>query len=125
MKGAQILFNCSANAADPGDELQPHTHLVMYLVTGSRAVENTAYVASANLAGKDKTKFFYGQSTIAGPSFPRAVRIYAESGADEEVITATLSLDQLRKARQTLPFLKHRETYSSALILQELKRLSS
>lgn len=96
----------------------------MTLVTAARAYENVAFAASANLVGKGRTSLFYGHSTIAGPAFPRSIRIYAEGGIGEEIVSATLSFDQLSKMYRMRPFLEDRKRYSADLICHELQRLA-
>lgn len=94
LKGARIVFNTTASPSGPGKPL------FMAQQTGARAVENLIYTASANLTGKDKTKMFYGRSTIAGRGF-KIAQIYAEGGEEEGIVSATLSFELLHKLRET------------------------
>ncbi len=111
LKGAKIIFNTTASPSAPG---KPY-----FLVqqTGARATENQVYTASANLVGKEIKKSFYGHSAIAGPAPSRLVKIYAEGGEEEEIVSATLNLVIVR---EQAPWQKNRR---SALILEELKKL--
>lgn len=94
LKGARIVFNTTASPSGPGKPL------FMAQQTGARAVENLIYTASANLTGKDKTKMFYGRSTIAGRGY-KIAQIYAEGGEEEGIVSATLSFELLHKLRET------------------------
>jgi len=119
LKGARILFNCTASAAAPGLQPQPHmTHTTL-----ARATENLAFTVSANLAGKDRTKSFYGTSTIAGPHFPRLAHIYAQGSTAEEIVIATLNFEMLQKWRTLIPISEEREKYSGGLLAKEFASL--
>jgi len=114
LKGARIIFNCSASVDAPGRPL--------YITqqTGARATENLVFAASANLVGKERTKSYYGYSTIAGPAFPRFSYIYAQGEEKEEIVSATLNFVQLHKFRELLQLDKLRR---SDVILEEFKKL--
>ena len=121
LKGARILFNCTASAAAPGPQPQPHmTHTTL-----ARATENLAFTVSANLAGKDRTKSFYGTSTIAGPHFPRLAHIYAQGSTAEEIVIATLNFEMLHRWRSLIPVPEEQRKYSLSLIIKEFTRLAA
>jgi predicted amidohydrolase len=113
LKGARIIINTTASPSGPG---KPY---FMVQQTGARATENIVYAASANLTGKDRTKTFYGHSTIAGRG-SKLAQIYAEGGEEEGIISATLSFELLHKLRETSPVL---EKVRYDVILKELKIL--
>lgn len=91
-KGCRVYVNATAHAHVHGREL------------GDKALETIAmregiYVVTSNLAGPDKTNWFYGGSSIIGPSVRVAeCHYYAgmpflAEGADEQgVYTATIDL---------------------------------
>jgi predicted amidohydrolase len=74
-----------------------------------RALENTAYLAVANLVGGPADQRFFGRSAIFAPSGAPL----ATAGAGEEVIMAEISHDQLAAIRRDLRYLEHRrpDTY--------------
>lgn len=88
-KGARIIFNCSGSDSGPGKIER------LLQVTATRGSENFVYVVSANLVGKERTVSYCGHSCIAGASFPRATQVFAEGGDSEEIVSATLSFDNL------------------------------
>lgn len=89
LKGARLIINITASAAGPGRERQ------MAAITSVRATENYVYIASANLAGKERTNSYYGHSTIAGPIFPRLTPVYVEAGNSEQIVSAALNFESL------------------------------
>jgi predicted amidohydrolase len=68
----------------------------------ARAIENQAYVIGVNRAGRDPFYVYKGRSLIADPNG----EILADAGENEGWISAQLDLENLRKYRQGLPFLK-------------------
>jgi predicted amidohydrolase len=93
LKGARVIFNSTGSAAIPRN-VDVMTH-----VTAARAMENIAYVVSANHVGKERTMSYYGHSTIAGIEVPECCRIFAQGGNDEEIVWATLNFEALEYAR--------------------------
>lgn len=90
LKGAEIIINTSASPSGPG---KPYFFIQQ---TGARAIENRVFTVSANLVGQERKKSFFGHSLIAGPAPPKPVTLYAQAGAEEEMVSATLNLKQLR-----------------------------
>ncbi len=88
-KGARIIFNCTGSSSGPGKIER------MSQVNMTRGNESFVYAVSANLVGTEKTISYYGHSCIAGCSFPIPTRVFAEGGEAEEIVTATLSFDNL------------------------------
>ena len=74
-----------------------------------RALENTTYLAVANLVGSAGGQCFFGRSAIFAPSGGSL----AVAGSGEEVIVAEISHDQLAAIRRDLRYLEHRrpDTY--------------
>ena len=68
----------------------------------ARAIENQAYMIGVNRIGKDPYYTYTGQSKIVDP---HGVEL-ASAGDREGCIRARLDLDNLRKYREGLPFLK-------------------
>ncbi len=69
------------------------------LVT-ARAIENTAYVAAVGQPGPRYT----GHSLVVGP----AGELVAEVGDGDRVLTASVSTEQLERARAENPSLRNR-----------------
>lgn len=114
LKGARIIINTAASPSGPGK------NYFIVQQTGARAVENYVYTASANLTGKERTKRFYGHSTIAGRGATKFVQIYAEGGEEEGIVSATLNFELLHKFRDVTPII---EKVRYDIILKELKEL--
>lgn len=96
LKGARVIVNCTASADAPD---RPY---YLTQMTGARATENMCYTATSNRVGRDRAKTYYGHSTIAGPAFPRFVRVFAQGGRDEELVVATLGFEQLHRFRDAV-----------------------
>lgn len=114
LKGARLLINMTASGAGPG---KPY---FIVQQTGSRATENTAYAASANLVGRERTRIYYGHSVIAGPLVPRPAYIFAEGGDTEEIVSATLNFQRLEASLERLNW---RKSYRSELISKEFSEV--
>ena len=93
-QGAQLLVVPSAWVAGPGK-----VHHWRTLAT-ARAIENTAYVAAVGQPGPRYT----GHSLVVGP----AGDLVAEVGDGEHVLTASISTEELDKARADNPSLQNR-----------------
>lgn len=114
LKGARIIINTSASFGGPG---KPY---FMVQQTGARATENRVFTASANLVGKELTVSYYGHSTIAGPAPPSFVKIYAEAGDDEEMVSTSLNLEMLENYRRLWNWEEDRR---GDIILREFSKL--
>lgn len=89
LKGARVIFNLAGSGVGPGkSEFLTH-------ITACRAAESLIYTVSSNHVGKERTSSYYGYSTIAGPSYPRVIKIFAQGGGAEEMVCATLSFESL------------------------------
>jgi predicted amidohydrolase len=93
-RGAELLVAPSAWVAGAGK-----VHHWRTLVT-ARAIENTAYVAAVGQPGPRYT----GHSLLVGPSG----EVVAEVGDGDHVLTASLSSEDLARARQENPSLLNR-----------------
>ena len=93
-RGAEVLVAPSAWVAGEGKVLHWRT-----LVT-ARAIENTAYVAAVGQPGPRYT----GHSLVVGP----AGELVAEVGDGDRVLTASVSTEQLERARAENPSLLNR-----------------
>jgi predicted amidohydrolase len=135
LKGARLIVNCCASFAGPGKR----DYVVQ--TTCTRAMENGVYAASANqvggssglasysgadLAHGEREASFLGHSTIAGPAFPRFSHVYAEAGDTEEIISATLSFERLRRWDAVYPWRDWRRGHqkpAADLIAREFHKL--
>jgi len=114
LKGARLIINCSGSFSAPD---RPY---YLRQMTGARATENLAFAATANLTGTERTRSYYGHSTIAGPAFPRFVQILAQGEEREEIVTATLNFRALEHFRQMI---RIPELRRSDLIAREFRSL--
>ena len=114
LKGARLIINCSGSASAPD---RPY---YLRQQTGARATENLVFTATANLTGRERSKSYYGHSTIAGPAWPRFVQILAEAGEAEEIVSATLNFTRLERFRDLI---RIPELRRSELILREFAAL--
>ena len=116
LKGARLIIN-STGSADA-----PDRPFYMTSMTCARATENMVYTASANFVGTDRTKSYYGHSTIAGPAFPRFSKVYAQGTDKEEIVSATLSFETLHRFREAVSIDKLRR---SEVIMKEFQNLDA
>jgi predicted amidohydrolase len=116
LKGARMIIN-STGSADA-----PDRPFYMTSMTCARATENMVYTASANFVGKDRTKSYYGYSTIAGPAYPRFSKVYAQGKDKEEIVSATLNFETLHRFREAVSLDKLRR---DDVIMRELTELDA
>lgn len=115
LKGAEIVLNTTASPSGPGKPF------FLTATTAARAAENRILTASANLVGKERKRSFYGQSCIAASAPPTWLRVYAQGGSEEEIVTATVNLAALRSWRARSSW---QEARRGDVILDELRRLA-
>ena len=96
LKGARMIFNPTGSPAGPGKKEY------MTYITACRAVESMIYTACSNHVGKERTSCFYGCSTIAGPSYPERVKVFAQGGDAEEIVCATLNFEVDRHWKENM-----------------------
>jgi len=99
LKGARLIINATASSTNP--------HFIE-VMTSARATENYVYAASANLVGKEKTKSYFGHSTIAGPVFPRSMPVLAAAGDTEQIVSAALNFESLHRLDEVNKWKKER-----------------
>jgi predicted amidohydrolase len=102
LAGAELVL--CPSAFSPGEE--EHRYDLYFPM---RALENTTYLAVANLVGSAGGQRFFGRSGVFTPSGASL----AVAGSCEEVIVAEISHDQLAAIRRDLRYLEHRrpDTY--------------
>lgn len=115
LKGAEIVINTSGSGSGAGKEF------FLTAMTAARAAENRICVATANMAGKERKLSYYGHSAIAAAAPPAWLRVYAQAGAGEEVVSATVNLEALRRWRARSDW---QEARRGEVILEELERLA-
>lgn len=104
LKGVRLIINSTASTDRPGRKQY------MSILTTARAQENFVYAASANLVGTEKTKSFFGHSTIAGPVWPRITPVYVVAEDTEQIVSATLNLESLHQMDEIFPWKRQRRT---------------
>ena len=109
----------------------------------SRAQENLVHVVVSNSVGGPGTReagysgsalteglrpdHYVGHSMITGPAFPRFGRLIAEAGALEEIIVATVNLEQQDRFGKVFDYRRWRKgrlASASKLIADEFKALA-
>lgn len=99
IKGAQLLLVLSANS------FPSHPYQNVYM--NSRALENHVFVAMTNKVGLEDNTLFLGESTVIHPN---GSTIYKCSN-NEEVPVISINLDEIKDARGSLDYLKHRRPH--------------
>lgn len=123
LKGARILVNPTRSAAQPGKaDYVRHTTVV-------RAQENLVYAMSANWTGSAGGGRSAGNSTIAGPAYPRFNNVFAAAGDEEQVVIATLNFAQLGRWYDLFPWRQwrldpERQLSITRLVADELHALA-
>lgn len=135
LKGARIILNTCASFDGP------YKRDNMIAVTCTRAQENQVYVVSANqvdgteasesyAAGdvdESRSGNFAGNSLVAGPDFPAFARPYVVAGAEEQLISATVSFQKLHRWENIFPWRDwraNRLAETSELIALEFEKLA-
>ncbi|MDD2764682.1 MAG: carbon-nitrogen hydrolase [Opitutaceae bacterium] len=112
LQGAEILFYPTAIGWHPREKKRFGTdqHAAWETIQRSHAVANGCYAAVANRIGHERPAGgagieFWGQSFVAGTSG----QMLAKAGADtEEVVLATIDLEEVDRTRTHWPFLRDR-----------------
>ena len=115
LKGAEIVVNTTGSVSGPGKQF------FLTAMTAARAAENRICTATANLVGKERTLSFYGHSAIAAAAPPTWLQVYAQGGAEEEIVSATVNLQALRWWRGRSDWQQARR---EDIILDEMERLA-
>lgn len=102
LDGAEIIF-VPSNLARYGTDWVPE---MWELVLRARAFENGTFVVGVNKAGWEGSLEFFGGSVVVSPL---AGRVIARAGGPgDELVIATLDLDEVQEARRRLPFPRDR-----------------
>ncbi len=137
LKGARLIACPVGSFAAPGrDESMRSSAL-------SRAQENLVHVVVSNSVGGPSTREggysgsalteglrpdnYVGHSMIAGPAFPRFGRLLAEAGSLEEIVVATVNLEQQDRFQKVFDYRRWRRgrlSSASRLISDEFKALA-
>jgi predicted amidohydrolase len=80
------------------------------MVVPVRAYENGVFVAYANYCGAGAGESYLGESVICGPDG----RDLARAAKTPALVTATLDLNEIARARRFLPFLDLSATSAAA-----------
>jgi N-carbamoylputrescine amidase len=112
LQGAEIIFYPTAIGWHPGEKkkLGKAQHDAWETIQRSHAIANGCYVAACNRIGREQPAGgagieFWGQSFVAGTSGEVLVRA---SAAREEIVIATVDLDEVDATRTHWPFLRDR-----------------
>jgi len=113
LRGAEIVFMCSCIPEwEPSKTATSGGTFTIELQT--RAMENLFFVAACNKGGREifmgKETLYFGRSCVIDP----AGTIVKEASSDKpEILSVTVNLGEIEKARKVLPIYKDRrpETY--------------
>jgi predicted amidohydrolase len=137
LKGARMIVCPVGSFAAPGRDDSMRTTAL------SRAQENLVHVVVSNSVGGPGTReahysgsglteglrpdHYVGHSMIAGPAFPRFGRLIAEAGSLEEIVVATVNLEQQDRFRKVFDYRSWRRgrlASASRLIADEFVALA-
>lgn len=137
LKGARLIACPVGSFAAPGRDESMRTSAL------SRAQENLVHVVVSNSVGgpgSGETGYsgaalteelrpvhYAGHSMIAGPAFPRFGRLVAEAGALEEIVVATVNLEQQDRFQKVFDYRRWRRgrlSSASRLIADEFAALA-
>lgn len=90
LQGAEIIF-CPAEWPEARGD-------IWRLLAQARAAENHIFLVAVNCSGEFKGAPFYGHSMVVAPSG----KIIAEAGMDEEIVSCSIDLDEIKQVRQRL-----------------------
>ncbi|MBE3555300.1 MAG: carbon-nitrogen family hydrolase, partial [Thermicanus sp.] len=83
----------------------PHPRLHHWrTLLAARAIENQMFILAANRTGRDERNFFFGHSLVLSPWG----EVVAEGGEGEEILYATIRLDEVEKIRREIPVFEDR-----------------
>lgn len=111
LKGAELLVYPTAIGTLSNENAKQGQEFLdaWQTIQRSHAIANGCFVASVNRVGQEGELNFWGHSFVSGPFG----QIYAEAGAEEEVLVTEIELSKIEKQRQTWPFFRDRriDTY--------------
>lgn len=96
LNGAELLVV-------PAEWPNPRLHHWRTLLT-SRAIENQMFVLACNRVGISGTTSFFGHSMIIDPWG----EVLAEGGEQEQIVTASINLDEVSRVRKMIPVFEDR-----------------
>ncbi len=103
--GARLYIHITALDSFPGWKEYYYNQLQ------ARAIENMMFVASSNLAGRESSSNFLGNSLILGPGGNHHdIRYYARALGEnnEDIVLATIDLAEADRVREDYPlFIRH------------------
>lgn len=103
LKGAEVIFMPIAYATYGNDQYRV---TIWDLPLQARAFDNGVFVVAANRVGDENGRLHIGKSTIVHPLGGRIVR---QAGMEApELLVAEIDLDDVAKARQSLPWWRDR-----------------
>ena len=104
--GSNIILVPSAFTTTTGKD---HWHILVR----SRAIENASYIIAPNQWGKNKNnRSTYGHSLVVNPWG----KIIADGGEGEKVINCIIDLNEVEKARNSIPVLNHDQNFEENII---------
>jgi N-carbamoylputrescine amidase len=120
LKGADFVFYPSAIGSEPDN---PDLDTSQTWVDGVKAhgIHNNFYIAAVNRVGREYASDGSGHMDFYGRSFvsdPWGNMIVTGNRTDDEVIIATLDLDEIKRARDILQFHRDRRVDSYKEILK-------
>jgi len=137
LKGARLIAVPVGSFAAPGRDDSMRTSAL------SRAQENLVHCVISNSAGGPGTReagysgtalteglrpdHYVGHSMITGPAFPRFGRLIAEAGSLEEIVLATVNLQQQDRFQKVFDYRRWRSgrlSSASRLIADEFAALA-
>jgi predicted amidohydrolase len=113
LKGAELIVSLWASFVQQGKV--PDDSIINRCAT--RAMENGLFFLGCNRSGVEGDRVFYGRSAVAGPS---GEILAASSSAEEEVVRALLTADDLRSQRQYLTIFRDRRPELYGALIEPL-----
>lgn len=112
LRGAEIIYT-PTNLMRIGDVWTPDT---WELVLRARAYENGCFVVGVNKAGHEGGLDFVGDSIVLSP---KDGSVIARSTADtDDLLVVEIDLDDVTEARKRLPFMRDRQPWTYAPLVQ-------
>jgi predicted amidohydrolase len=112
LRGAEIIYT-PTNLMRIGDVWTPDT---WELVLRARAYENGCFVVGVNKTGHEGGLDFVGDSIVLSP---KDGSVIARSTADtDDLLVVEIDLDDVTEARKRLPFMRDRQPWTYAPLIQ-------
>jgi N-carbamoylputrescine amidase len=114
LQGAQILFYPSAIGSEPNyPELS--TRVAWEKAISAHGISNGVFVAAVNRVGREHDMTFYGGTFVSDPMGT----ILQSLDEEEGILTQTVDLQEIEKARNLLQFLRDRRPETYHLLLKQ------